>query len=202
MKNKENTMVTINEVKTMFNDKFYAPTYQDWRVDEVKAGKDIVGAKYEDFRETYYESMGFEIGDGKKIFGTSYDCDTVVMKDGEVVILEEDKAHYVDSCFLGRALANCAEVMNQVLELDIPAPYFVLSCSTKMNNFQEIFDKRVRLYREDIQELIKEKFVYLPLCQHGRVSKTKYFLTEETCFELDNELLQNQNNFVKSVKNT
>ena len=55
----------------------------------------------------------------------------LVMKDGEVVILEEDKAHYVDSCLLGRALANCAEVMNQCIELDIKAPYFVLSCSTK-----------------------------------------------------------------------
>ena len=190
----------VNKVKHLFNEKFYKPTYQDWRIDEIKAGKDIVGKKYEDFREDYYESMGFEIGNGKKIFGTSYDCDTVVMKDGEVVILEEDKAHYVDSCFLGRALANCAEVMSQVLELDIAAPYFVLSCSTKMNNFQEIFDNRVRLYREDIQELIKEKFVYLPLCQHGRVQKSKYFLSEENCFELDDELIRKQNKFIKSLK--
>tara|TARA_Y100000004_G_C8841096_1_gene380552 strand:+ start:229 stop:807 length:579 start_codon:yes stop_codon:yes gene_type:complete len=190
----------VNKVKELFNEKFYKPTYQDWRIDEIKAGKDIVGKKYEDFREAYYENMGFEIGNGNKIFGSSYDCDTVVMKDGEVVILEEDKAHYVDSCFLGRALANCAEVMNQCIELDIKAPYFVLSCSTKMNNFQDIFENRIKLYREDIQELIREKFTYLPLCQHGRVQKSQYFLSEENCFELNDELIENQNNFVKSIK--
>jgi len=187
-------------VKNLFNEKFYKPTYQDWRIDEVKAGKDIVGARYEEFRESYYENMGFEIGNGNKIFGSSYNCDTVVMKDGEIVILEEDKGHFVDSCFLGRALANCAEVMYQVIEMDIKAPYFVLSCPTKMNNYEEIMRKRLRIYREDIQELIKEKFVYLPLCHHGRIPKQRYFLSDENCFELDTELIEKQNKFVKSLQ--
>ena len=42
-------MKTI-QVKKSFVDNFYNPTYQDWRVDKVKAGKDIVGSRYEDFR--------------------------------------------------------------------------------------------------------------------------------------------------------
>jgi len=190
----------VNKVKKLFNDKFYQPTYQDWRIDEIKAGKDIVGKKYEDFREAYYESMGFEIGNGNKIFGSSYNCDTVVMKDGEIVILEEDKGHFVDSCFLGRALANCAEVMYQCIEMNIKPPYFVLSCPTKMNNYEEIMEKRIRIYRKDIQKLINEKFIYLPLCHHGRIPKQKYFLSEENCFELDDTLIEKQNQFVKSLQ--
>jgi len=193
-------MKTI-QVKKSFVDNFYNPTYQDWRVDKVKAGKDIVGSRYEDFRETYYKDMGFEIGDGRKVFGSSYDCDTVVKKNGEVVILEEDKAHYVDSCFLGRALANCAEVMSKCIEDGLNPPKFVLSCSTKMNNFKDIFDNRIRLYREDIQKLVRENFVYLPLCEHGRISKTKYFESEDNCFELNDELIDNQNKFVMGILN-
>ena len=193
-------MKTI-QVKELFLEKFYNPTYKDWRINEVKAGKDIVGAKYEDFRETYYKSMGFDIGSGKKVFGSSYDCDTVVQKNGEVVILEENKAHYVDSTFLGRALANCAEVMLKCIEDNIKPPKFILSCSTKMNNFQDIFDIRIRLYREDIQKLVRENFIYLPLCEHGRISKTKYFESKNNCFELNDELIDNQNKFVMGILN-
>ena len=61
------SQMNINKVKKLFIDKFYNPTYVDWKVDKVKAGKDIVGARYENFRETYYKDMGFEIADGRKI---------------------------------------------------------------------------------------------------------------------------------------
>ena len=156
----------------------------------------------EDFREILYRSIdGVEIGNGKKIFGSSYDCDTVVKKNGKIVILEEDKAHYVDSCFLGRALSNCAEVMDKCIDDGRVPPKFVLSCSTKMNNFQEIFDNRIRLYREDIQKLIKEIFVYLPLCEHGRISKTKYFQNKDNCFNLSDELIDKQNKFLMEIFN-
>ena len=194
--------MNVKDVKKLFNDKFYQPTYQDWRVDGIKAGKDIVGEKYEDFREILYRSIdGVEIGNGKKIFGSSYDCDTVVKKNGKIVILEEDKAHYVDSCFLGRALSNCAEVMDKCIDDGRVPPKFVLSCSTKMNNFQEIFDNRIRLYREDIQKLIKENFVYLPLCEHGRISKTKYFQNKDNCFNLSDELIDKKNKFLMEIFN-
>ena len=191
----------IIEVKKLFVDKFYKPTYQDWRVDKVKAGKDVVGEKYEDFRETYYKDMGFEIGDGRKIFGSSYDCDTVVKKNGEVVILEEDKGHYVDSTFLNRALTNAAQVMFKCIEDEIKPPKFVLSCPTKMNTFDKIFEENVKVLREDIQKLIRENFIYLPLCKHDRISKTKYFESEDNCFELNDELINNQNEFVVGVLN-
>ena len=164
-------------VKNLFNEKFYKPTYQDWRIDEVKAGKDIVGARYEEFRESYYENMGFEIGNGNKIFGSSYNCDTVVMKDGEIVILEEDKGHFVDSCFLGRALANCAEVMYQVIEMDIKAPYFVLSCPTKMNNYKEITNIQRRHTRTHQREIRISTIM-----SSRKNTKTKVFLIRRELF--------------------
>jgi len=192
--------MTNKKFKELFKTEFYDKSYKRWRIDEEKAGKDIIGEQYESFREKYYKSFGFTIGNGKKIFGSSYNCDTVVKNNkNEIVILEEDKASYVDSCFLGRAIQNAAEVFDICLEKKISIPYFVISSSTKYNLFDDICERRLRLYRDDIQEVFKSKFIYLPLSENDRISQKKYFMTEESCFNLSDELIEKQNNFVKGL---
>jgi len=192
--------MNVDKTKKLFVDKFYTPTYQDWRVDKIKAGKDIVGERYEDFRKEYYKSMGFEIGSGKRIFGTSYNCDTVAKIDDVIVILEEDKANYVDSCFLGRALQNAAQVFNTCLKKGIKIPYFVISSSTRYNKYKVIYDEKVETFREDLVKILNEKFVYLPLCEHDRRVKG-YFETPDNCFELSDKLIEKQNKFVSGILN-
>ena len=49
--------MNVDKTKKLFVDKFYTPTYQDWRVDKIKAGKDIVGERYEDFRKESIDSQ-------------------------------------------------------------------------------------------------------------------------------------------------
>ena len=192
--------MNTTEVKKMFVKDFYKPTYKSWRVNEERAGKDIVGAEYEKYREKFYTKLGFTVASGKKVFGTNYDCDTAVELNGKTVILEEDKAHYVDNCFLTRALLNAAEVMNSCINNDYEPPWFILSCATKMNNYQDIFEKRVCLLRDDLQELVREKFLYFPMCQHGRVKANKYFQTSQNCFEFDDNLIEEQLDFLEGVK--
>tara|TARA_Y100001937_G_scaffold126493_1_gene195894 strand:+ start:1091 stop:1669 length:579 start_codon:yes stop_codon:yes gene_type:complete len=191
--------MTTQKFKSLFENRFYNQSYKRWRIDKEKAGKDIVGEQYELFREEYYKGLGFEIGDGKKIFGSSYNCDTVVERNGEIVILEEDKASYVDSCFLGRAIQNAAEVFDICLEKKINIPYFVISSSTKYNLFDEICERRLKLFREDIQEVFKSKFVYLPLSENDRISQKKYFMTKESCFNLSDRLIEEQNKFIMGL---
>jgi hypothetical protein len=192
--------MNTTEIKKMFVKEFYKPTYKSWRVLEERAGKDIVGAEYEKYREKFYTKLGFTVVSGKKVFGTDYDCDTAVELNGKTVILEEDKAHYVDNCFLTRALLNAAEVMQSCINNDYEPPWFILSCATKMNNYQDIFEKRVSLLREDIQELVREKFLYFPMCQHGRVKADNYFQTSQNCFEFDDNLIEEQLDFLEGVK--
>ena len=191
--------MTTQKFKNLFENRFYNQSYKRWRIDKEKAGKDIVGEQYELFREEYYKGLGFEIGDGKKIFGSSYNCDTVVERNGEIVILEEDKASYVDSCFLGRAIQNAAEVFDICLEKKNNIPYFVISSSTKYNLFDEICERRLKLFREDIQEVFKSKFVYLPLSENDRISQKKYFMTKESCFNLSDRLIEEQNKFIMGL---
>ena len=193
--------MNITEVVKMFVKDYYEPTYNSWRVSNKKAPKDLVGTSYEHFRQRVYTELGFTLREGKKIFDTTYNCDTVVEHDGKIVILEEDKAHYVDSCFLKRAIHNAIEVMKSCVENDIDPPWFVLSCPTKMNNYQEIFENAVTHYREDLEELVREKFLYFPMCQHGRIPKKNYFQTKQNCFKFDDNLIQEQLYFLERVKN-
>jgi len=190
----------IQDFKDLFNSEFYDKSYQRWRVDSEKAGKDIIGEQYESFRRSYYQSCGFTIGNGKKVFGSSYNCDTVVKKGDKVLILEEDKGHYIDSCFLGRAISNAAEIFSECLDKGIEIPFFVISSPTKMNNYDSICDRRFKLYREDIVTLLKSKFLYFPLSENGRIPKEKYFETSESCFNLSDELILNQNKFIETLK--
>lgn len=191
--------MNVSEFKDLFNSEFYGNAYKRWRIDEEKAPKDIIGEQYESFRNKYYKSYGFNIGDGRKIFGSSYNCDTVVKKGDKIVILEEDKASYVDSCFLGRAIQNAAEVFDICLEKKIDIPYFVISSSTKYNLFDEICERRLKLYRDDIREVFKSKFIYLPLSENDRIPQKKYFMKEESCFNLSDKLIKEQNKFVTGL---
>jgi len=185
-----------------FEKDFYKSVYRRWRLDSEKAAKDIVGEQYETFRAEVYKNYGFDVvKDKKKKTIGGYDADLVIEMNGEVVIIEEAKGHYVDSCFLQRAVMSYAKVIKTYLSQDMIPPYFVLSCPTKMNNFSEVFEDLVTLFRDDIRHYLKTKFTYLPVCAHGRVTRRKYYANEENCFTLNEELVQQQLSFLEGMKN-
>jgi hypothetical protein len=191
--------MTTEKFKNLFNSEFYDKAYIRWKINNEKAGKDIIGNQYELFRKAYYRELGFSIGDGRKIFDSSYNCDTVVKKGNDIVIIEEDKAAYLDSCFLGRAIQNASQVFNVCLKKGIKIPYFVISSSTRYNKYEEIYKEKVETIRQDLVDILNEKFIYLPLSENDRISQKKYFMTQESCFNLSDELIEKQNNFVKTL---
>ena len=136
--------MSVEKAKKWFEEKYYSSVYRKWRIEKEKAAKDIVGEEWEDFREKYYELNGFSAIKGVKI--SNYKPDLVVFReDGNPKILEEAKGHYVDSCFLKRAIGNYAEVIDYCLANNIPVPWFSLSCPTKMGNFEKIFNSNRRI---------------------------------------------------------
>jgi hypothetical protein len=181
-------------------DTFYNNVYFRWRIStEKKAAKDIVGEEYEKMRSNWYISKGYTVGDNKNVFGSGVNTDLVIMKDGVIKICEEDKGSYVDGTFLKRALVDAATIFNTCLEKNLEPPYFILSCSTKMKNYNKIFDSVIVLFDEKIRNMLKEKFIYMPLCDHGRVSRDKYFKTENNIFRLSSEQLEIQENVINKI---
>ena len=188
------------DFKQLFDD-YYKSVYQRWKINNEKAGKDIVGEEYELFRQQVWENNGFAVT--KQRVG-SYRPDLVIWKDGNIIAFEEDKGSYVDSCFLKRAMLNYAETISYYLEKGETVPYFVLSCPTTSGTYDKTFNNIKKLFTSEIRKIVEEKFIYLPLCKHDRItSKKGYFANSDSCFTLDDSLLENQNktfNMLREVK--
>jgi hypothetical protein len=190
----------FNEIKLLFGD-FYNKVYTRWRVNGEKAGKDIVGEEYESFRKKYYISKGFTIGESTNIFDSGVNTDLVVLKNNKVVILEEDKGSYVDGTFLKRAIVDYAMVVSVCFEKNEYPPYFILSCPTKMSNFDTTYQKVINLFDINIKKEIEKKFIYLPLCDYGRVGRNVYYKTPENHFDLSETLFNKQEEIINKILN-
>lgn len=74
-----------------------------------KALKDVVGKEFEEHRKRIWEYFGFTV---KKIKLYPFNPDWCVYdKNGNLIIIEEDKGHYLDSCFMERCLCGIAKTI-------------------------------------------------------------------------------------------
>lgn len=183
----------------MFND-FYNNVYRRWRLNNEKAAKDIVGEEYESFRKNFWLGEGFELGDRNNVLDSGVKTDLVIMKEGEIIAVEEDKGSYVDGTFLSRAISDCVKIFGKCLKDNKPVPFFILSCPTKMKNFEVTFESDIEYLRADIQDLLRKKFIYLPLCDNGRVNRKKYFKTPDNHYKLSENNLNKQKEFIEKIK--
>jgi hypothetical protein len=179
---------------------YYKNVYEKWRINKEKAGKDIVGEEYEKFRKTYYESKGFECQTHVDFFNIGVNIDNVISFNGEVKIFEEAKGSYVDGTFLKRAIVDAATVFKHCIDNTINFPYFILSCPTKMNNYEETYKKIVSLLNSDLKNIMDKNFIYIPLCEHGRIPTKKYFKTDESNFKLSETLIEQQEKIIEKIK--
>lgn len=188
------------EFKKLFND-YYNSTYLRWRVNKEKAGKDIVGEEYESFRKGYYQENGFGFGDKQNVLGSGVNCDLCLTIDGKIVIIEEDKGSYVDGTFLSRSLMDAAKIVSICISDNLPIPYFILSSPTTMKNYNKTFNENVVLFKNEISEVLKEKYIYLPLSEESRINRKIYFNTETNHFNISDKCLNIQEEIIEKIKN-
>ena len=75
-----------------------------------KALKDVVGKAFENHRMRVWNHFGFNVS--KEKHGAMFDVDWSITYKGNLIALEEDKGHYVDSCFLERAITGFCKTIN------------------------------------------------------------------------------------------
>jgi hypothetical protein len=190
----------VKDYKEKFNSEFYQPAYNEWRVDN-KSGKDTVGRYYEKFIDKLYSSYGLPIYNKKmKILGSEYNADTVIgTNEKKIILVSEDKGHYLDKTFLKRALSNATDLCFECLESNTPLPFFVINCPTTYGRYEVICDKELRKYDNEIVNILKEKLRYFPVCKHDRIPEKKYFTSINCSFEFDDALIENKLNFIKEL---
>lgn len=182
-------------------EQYYQNTYNRWRVKkEKKAAKDIVGEEYEKMRKLFWSRYGL-VAKSETIAG--YNADLVVRnKDNKILFIEEDKAHYVDSCFLDRFMMNAARIFQFYIDMESnesDIPFIVLSSMTKYNLYSNKFKNNKKMFSENVQRLMENKIKYFPMCEHERVTSKKYFTGPQICFNLNDSLIKKQKDFIKNV---
>tara|TARA_R100000234_G_scaffold29317_1_gene16975 strand:- start:22 stop:603 length:582 start_codon:yes stop_codon:yes gene_type:complete len=184
--------------KTLF-ESFYSTVHHRVRVIKDKSFKDVVGKEYEIMRKAFYQHLGLKAS--KEKIG-NYNADLVVRDPttDRILIIEEDKGHYVDSCFVKRFLMNAAETIEKYIQEGETVPYFILSSPTSMSNYEKTYSYSSRLFRSEIKKIMDEKIVYLPYCSHDRVSKKKYYKNTNNCFALEDALITKQLEFITKIK--
>jgi hypothetical protein len=187
----------------LFYENFVIPTYKQWR-DGKGSGKDIVGKNFEEFNKLLYRSFGLSVlKKSRKILNTEFNPDVVIVENtDDIIIVEEDKGHYLDSTFFKRAMVNAGEIIFECIENNVTVPYIIISCPTTYKKYDIIFNKQIRIFNNNIGEIMRERLIYHPLCLHDRVKANKYFKEEGVSpFKLDKELVEKRINFIYKIKN-
>lgn len=173
-----------------------------------KAKKDIVGDCYEAWKRRWIRSYPnldvatpAEVNLIEKKYKGAFRADVYIVntKTRELLALEEDKGHYVDKCFLKRAISNAVETIAISKAEGYSTPNFILSCPTKYEKVENIVEFSKNYLQPDIYELLKDKFKYFPLCGHGRVSRNSYLKSLENPFVLCKKLCYNQHRFYMTL---
>jgi len=191
----------IEKAKQLFNS-YYDTVYNRARVKKDKAFKDIVGEEYEKMRKSLYESNGLIAGPGQ-IAG--YNADLIVKDPNtqRIVAIEEDKGHYVDSCFLKRFLVNAAEIINHYIEQgydETEIPLIFLSSPTTLATYKDSFAKTKKLFKNEISEMMDKKIRYLSYCSHDRIPAKRYFKSKDnSCFAMSDSLITKQVELIQSL---
>jgi len=202
----------------MYTTKEYMDSFDKNFCDEVisvrkktgKALKDIVGKEYENHRQVVWESMGFTFR--KRLFDknlSAFNADGYVYDDKDkLLVIEEAKGHYVDSCFLERALGSFTKQIRAFLKngwSHEEIPYFVLSSTTTYRGYEKKLEEYLDIFLDanPIKQLIRQRVRYFAVTPSDRIKPTGWLQNTNrpvSRTEATKSLVQNELNFMKELQ--
>lgn len=135
--------------------------------------KDVVGFEFEQHRKRLYEYFGY-IVDKKKNYA-EFNVDWSIYYNGNLVGIEEDKGHYVDSCFLDRSLTSYAKTILIYIKNGIKCPKFILHSFTKYNLYKDKCENFYKILRDDIKDQMLNNMVYTTVTLTDRIDRNKWY---------------------------
>lgn len=165
-----------------------------------KALKDIVGKAYETHRKRVWNHFGFDVS--KERYGAMFDVDWSITYQGILIAFEEDKGHYMDSCFMERALTGFSKTVNTYQKKGKPVPVLILHSFTRYNKFSDKLEEDMDTRKAEIRDEIKKKIVYTTLVECDRLPKNRWFSKElYNCYSINatDELIIKDIKFIRSL---
>lgn len=164
-----------------------------------KALKDVVGIEFEQHRKRIWEYFGFVVKKNKNYPFSPDWC--IYDKNGILLIVEEDKGHYLDSCFMERGLCGIAKTVLYFKKNNLEIPIFLIHSFTKYKLFDIKFNEDIESRREDIADIMKHNVKYTYLTDTDRISSKKWFKYCNGCYSnnINISLVINDIKFILSL---
>lgn len=178
-----------------------------------KALKDSVGRSYEQHLKRIYAhyNPAIEVKFGKNTDKTRFGFipDIIITKthddDTTTIGIIEAKGHYVDSCFLERALVGFSKAININNKREIPHKIKpILESFTTYRLLQSKMEHTMEIINETIAEELTSSFVNNTLCMSDRLHKDKWFNKHDMerspyIDHVDEDLVKKHIEFIKSI---
>jgi len=165
-----------------------------------KALKDIVGVAFENHRKRIWNYYGFTVSKDK--YNAAFKIDWSINYNGKLIAFEEDKGHYLDSCFLERAISGFCKTINLFHKKGEKVPVLIIHSFTKYNKYSYKLEEDMDTRKDEIKDEIKKKLVYTTLVDCDRLLKQKWFsknLYNSYSYNVNEELIIKDIKFILSL---
>lgn len=151
--------------------------YCEYQINTIKnkALKDIVGHFYEEhIKRCYVYYTNLKVTTKNEDFGFTPDCCMIDDKMNNVLVTEI-KGHYLDSCFLERALVGIVKSINILTKKNKKIPIFEIHSFTTYKLFYEKLNDFREIINNNLVSILYDKLIYTTICSRVRLKKEMWF---------------------------
>lgn len=200
------TQIKKNKTKDKIDIEFYKESLRkaETEIETIhnngKALKDTIGLAFERHRERIWNYFGFNVSKCKN--GAKFDIDWCIKYKNQLIAYEEDKGHYLDSCFLERTLSGFCKTINAYKQKNKNPPLLIIHSFTKYKKYCEKLEEDIDTRKPEISDELKKKLVYITLTECDRLPKKKWFTKDYYKSYSDNasdKLIKKDIKFIRSL---
>lgn len=142
-----------------------------------KALKDVVGDFYEKHIKRvyiYYTKLTITSNYDKCYFGFNPDC-CMIDNTMNIKLVTEIKGHYLDSCFMERALVGIVKTIDKFNKENKEIPKFEIHSFTTYKLFNEKIEEFKPIINDKLWSILNDKLIYTTICSQDRLRNQLWF---------------------------
>lgn len=143
-----------------------------------KAKKDIMGCAFESHRKRIWEYHGFTVKSNTSKYGGDWNVDCNVFWKENLILMEEDKAHYADKCMTDRGILDFINTIKNIWfnddDKEKKIPVFLFHSFGRFPDFNHLLYKQIRGLSEDLKDIIVKNIHYTTISSLNRLKEKEW----------------------------